>query len=77
MYPTLQEGESVIINMAANYVGEIKRFDVVVAREYRSDDLWVKRVIGLGKPSATVRAYCMSMERQQRNRFWIKAMWNR
>ncbi len=52
MYPTLQEGESVIINMAANYVGEIKRFDVVVAREYRSEDLWVKRVIGL--PGETI-----------------------
>ena len=52
MYPTLQEGESVIINMAANYVGDIKRFDVVVAREYRSDDLWVKRVIGL--PGETI-----------------------
>ena len=52
MYPTLVEGESVIINMAANYVGEIKRFDVVVAREYRSDDMWVKRVIGL--PGETI-----------------------
>lgn len=52
MYPTLVEGESVIINIAANYVGEIKRFDVVVAREYRSDDLWVKRVIGL--PGETI-----------------------
>ena len=52
MYPTLVEGESVIINMAANYVGEIKRFDVVVAREYRSDDLWVKRVIWL--PGETI-----------------------
>ena len=52
MYHTLVEGESVIINMAANYVGEIKRFDVVVAREYRSDDLWVKRVIGL--PGETI-----------------------
>ena len=52
MYPTLVEGESVIINMAGNYVGEIKRFDVVVAREYRSDDLWVKRVIGL--PGETI-----------------------
>ena len=52
MYPTLQEGESVIINMAANYVGDIKRFDVVVAREYRSDDLWVKSVIGL--PGETI-----------------------
>lgn len=52
MYPTLVEGESVIINMAANYVGKIKRFDVVVAREYRSDDLWVKRVIGL--PGETI-----------------------
>ena len=52
MYPTLVEGESAIINMAANYVGEIKRFDVVVAREYRSDDLWVKRVIGL--PGETI-----------------------
>ena len=52
MYPTLVEGESVIINMAANYVGEIKRFDVVVAREYRSDDLWVKR--GIGLPGETI-----------------------
>ena len=52
MYPTLVEGESVIINMAANYVGEINRFDVGVAREYRSADLWVKRVIGL--PGETI-----------------------
>lgn len=55
MYPTLVEGESVIINMAANYVGEIKRFDVVVAREYRSDDLWVKRVIGLPRETISYR----------------------
>lgn len=52
MHPTLQDGESVIINMAANYVGEIRRFDVVVAKEYQSDELWVKRVIGL--PNETI-----------------------
>ena len=72
MYPTLVEGESVIINMAANYVGEIKRFDVVVAREYRSVSSGC-----LEKRSATVRMFCTWMERRWRNRFWIRSMWNR
>ncbi len=52
MYPTLKDGESVIINVAANYIGELKRFDVVVAKEYQSNDLWVKRIIGL--PGETI-----------------------
>lgn len=52
MEPTLHDKENVIINLANNYVGEIKRFDVVVVREYRSQDLWVKRVIGL--PGETI-----------------------
>ena len=52
MYPTLKDGESVIINIAANYIGDIERFDVVVAKEYQTNDLWVKRVIGL--PGETI-----------------------
>lgn len=52
MYPTLEEGETVFINVASNFLGEIKRFDVVVARNVQTDELWVKRVIGL--PNETV-----------------------
>lgn len=47
MYPTLKEGENVVINVAASYLGDIKRFDVVVAKHEDTQDLWVKRVIGL------------------------------
>lgn len=47
MYPTLKDKEQVILNVAASFIGKIKRFDVVVAKNYESKDLWVKRVIGL------------------------------
>lgn len=47
MHPALKDGESVIINVAASLIGDVDRFDVVVAKNYKSKDLWVKRVIGL------------------------------
>lgn len=47
MYPTLQNAESVMINVFKSYTARIDRFDVVVARNDVTKDLWVKRVIGL------------------------------
>lgn len=47
MYPMLKEGQNVFINVAASYTTNIHRFDVVVVKNYRTDNLWVKRVIGL------------------------------
>lgn len=47
MYPTLQNEESVMINVFKSYTSRIDRFDVVVARNDVTKDLWVKRVIGL------------------------------
>lgn len=48
MYPLLEDKEDVLINVAASYFTEIKRFDVVVVKnEDEEHDLWVKRVIGL------------------------------
>ena len=52
MYPTLKDGEQVFINVAASYLSDIKRFDIVVVKHASDDDLWVKRVIGL--PNETV-----------------------
>ncbi|MEG0527909.1 MAG: signal peptidase I [Longicatena sp.] len=52
MYPTLKDDQTVFINVAASYTTSIKRFDVVVAKNYDTDALWVKRVIGL--PNETV-----------------------
>ncbi|MEG1731765.1 MAG: signal peptidase I [Longicatena sp.] len=52
MNPTIKNGEYVFINIIASYTTEIQRFDVVVARNYKNDDLWVKRVIGL--PGETI-----------------------
>ena len=47
MYPTLEDGEHVIVNVAASYLTDIERFDVVVVHSPDNKDLWVKRVIGL------------------------------
>lgn len=47
MHPTLQNEEPVFINVIGSFVKKIKRFDVVVAKNYQNNDLWVKRVIGL------------------------------
>lgn len=52
MYPTLKDGEQVMINVAASYLSDIKRFDIVVVQSSLQDDLWVKRVIAL--PNETV-----------------------
>ena len=47
MYPALKDGQHVLINVAASYMTKIHRFDVVVVKHQDSDNLWVKRVIGL------------------------------
>lgn len=52
MYPTLEDGEQVIVNVAASYLTEIQRFDVVVVHSPDNKDLWVKRVVGL--PGETI-----------------------
>lgn len=52
MYPTLKNREHVMVNIAASYLTDIHRFDVVVAKNGQNDDLWVKRVIAL--PNETI-----------------------
>ena len=52
MYPTLEDGEHVIVNVAASYLTDIERFDVEVVHSPDNKDLWVKRVIGL--PGETI-----------------------
>ena len=52
MSPTLEDGEHVIVNVAASYLTDIERFDVVVVHSPDNKDLWVKRVIGL--PGETI-----------------------
>ncbi|MEF9920101.1 MAG: signal peptidase I [Erysipelotrichaceae bacterium] len=47
MYPTLINGEKGLSNVFTRLTTPIKRFDVVVVKEPISQDLWVKRVIGL------------------------------
>ncbi len=42
MYPTLEDGEHVIVNVAASYLTDIERFDVVVVHSPDNKDLWVK-----------------------------------
>ncbi len=55
MYPLLEDKESVFINVAASYLTSIERFDVVVVEHEESNELWVKRVIGLPKESVSYR----------------------
>ncbi len=47
MYPTLEDKELVLSNIFSNLTSPIERFDVVVVKEPKSGDLWVKRVIAL------------------------------
>lgn len=53
MYPLLEDHESVFINVAAGYLSEIERFDVVAVKNEKNGELWVKRVIAL--PGETIR----------------------
>ena len=53
MYPYIKEGESVIVDLVSLHFTDIKRFDVVVAKNKKDDHLWVKRVIGL--PNDTIQ----------------------
>lgn len=52
MYPTLEENETVFINIAANFFKDPQRFDVVAVKHVQTGELWVKRVIGL--PNETI-----------------------
>ena len=52
MYPLLEDQESVFINVAAGYLSDIKRFDVVAVKNEDTGELWVKRVIAL--PNETI-----------------------
>ena len=45
MYPTLEEGDIMILNKTAYYFNEPKRFDIVVVN--MPDEYLIKRVIGL------------------------------
>ncbi len=55
MYPTLEDKEFVLSNIFANLTSSINRFDVVVAKEPESGELWVKRVIALPGESVEVK----------------------
>ena len=45
MYPTLEEGDIMILNKTANYFNKPERFDIVVVN--MPDEYLIKRVIGL------------------------------
>ena len=47
MYPTLQNNDVGISNVFTALTGGVDRFDVVVAKDFNSDVLIVKRIIGL------------------------------
>jgi len=47
MQPTYEEGRLLSINKLTLYFSSLKRFDVVVFQLPNSDDIYVKRVIGL------------------------------
>lgn len=59
MEPTLHDGQSVFINVFASYTQKIERFDVVVAKNYETDSLWVKRVIGLPNETVAYKNDCL------------------
>ena len=46
MYPTFKDGDTVRINLNFNY-NDISRNDIVVFRKTDSDELFIKRVVGL------------------------------
>ncbi|MEC0695300.1 signal peptidase I sipT [Bacillus atrophaeus] len=52
MYPTLHDGERLFVNKTVNYVGELKRGDIVIINGDSSKVHYVKRLIG--KPGETV-----------------------
>ena len=60
--PTLHDGQSVFINVLASYTQEIERFDVVVAKNYETDSLWVKRVIALPNETVAYKNDCLYID---------------
>ena len=62
MEPTLHDGQSVFINVLASYTQEIERFDVVVAKNYETDSLWVKRVIALPNETVAYKNDCLYID---------------
>ena len=55
MYPTIQNGQQTFINVANAWLNDIERFDIVVAKNDKNDELWVKRVIALPKETIAYR----------------------
>lgn len=47
MMPTLQNGQKVITSRAYWLVGKIKKNDIIVLKEEKSEDYFIKRVLGL------------------------------
>lgn len=52
MYPTLEDGEPFVTNVAAYLIFGVDRFDVVALKDEVSGDQWVKRIIAL--PNETI-----------------------
>lgn len=53
MYPTLEDGDPILTNVAAYLIFGVERFDVVVLKDEVSGDQWIKRIIGL--PGETIK----------------------
>ena len=55
MYPTLNDGENVVIDKLSYRIGEPKRFDIIVFEEEISDTgYFIKRIIGLPGEEVTI-----------------------
>lgn len=52
MYPTLQEDDPFLTNVAAYLIFGVDRFDVIALKDEVSGDQWVKRIIAL--PNETI-----------------------
>lgn len=55
MYPTLQDGEPFLTNVAAYLMFGVDRFDIVALKDEESGEQWIKRVIGLPNETVEVR----------------------
>lgn len=56
MYPSLEDGDNLIVNKISYYFSDPKRFDVVVFPfRYQEGTFYIKRIIGL--PGETVQIY--------------------
>lgn len=55
MYPTLQDGEPFLSNVAAYLLFGVDRFDIVAVKDEESGEQWVKRVIALPMETIEVK----------------------